>query len=195
VKPFSSPATAFVWPNAPSTGTLRQRGLHRAALAGQPRAYVGRRPVLVGATVTQVAGLVVLSEANGLRELIVGRILQGLATGAAAGAVGAGMLDIDQAKGTLANATTPSIGSAIGGAITGTGSRRSGERAMVTALDRRPARLGHSRLGHHVGHGWRMVRPRCTHDHGCPADDGYGAGGRDPERCGSDFGSATGAVC
>src|SRR5229473_7897626 len=60
--------------------------------------YVGRRPVLLSAIVIQAAGLVVLSQANGLPELVAGRILQGLATGAAAGAVGAGMLDLDRAR-------------------------------------------------------------------------------------------------
>ena len=66
--------------------------------------YVGRRPVLLFAIVIQAAGLVLLSEANGLPELVIGRILQGVATGAAVGAVGAGMLDLDRARGTLANA-------------------------------------------------------------------------------------------
>jgi len=42
--------------------------------------YVGRRPVLLSAIVIQAAGLVVLSQANGLLELVIGRILQGLAT-------------------------------------------------------------------------------------------------------------------
>ena len=72
--------------------------------------YVGRRPVLLSAIAIQAAGLVVLSQANGLLELVIGRILQGLATGAAAGAVGAGMLDLDRAKGTLANAIAPVTG-------------------------------------------------------------------------------------
>jgi MFS family permease len=53
--------------------------------------YVGRRPVLLFAIVIQAAGLVLLSEANGLPELVIGRILQGVATGAAVGAVGAGI--------------------------------------------------------------------------------------------------------
>ena len=39
--------------------------------------------------------------------LIAARILQGIATGAAIGAVGAGMLDLDAKKGTIANAVAP----------------------------------------------------------------------------------------
>jgi MFS family permease len=81
--------------------------------------YVGRRPVLLFAIVIQAAGLVLLSEANGLPELVIGRILQGVATGAAVGAVGAGMLDLDRARGTLANAITPSTGTATGGLLSG----------------------------------------------------------------------------
>ena len=37
--------------------------------------YVGRRPVLLSAIVIQAAGLVVLSQANALPELVAGRIL------------------------------------------------------------------------------------------------------------------------
>src|SRR6266851_5441502 len=81
--------------------------------------YVGRRPVLLSAIVIQAAGLVVLSQANGLPELVIGRILQGLATGAAAGAVGAGMLDLDRARGTLANAIAPVTGTATGALLSG----------------------------------------------------------------------------
>src|ERR1700716_1958242 len=66
--------------------------------------YVGRRPVLLFAIVIQAPGLGLLSEANELREVVVGRILQGVVSGAAVGAVGAGMLDLDRARGTLANA-------------------------------------------------------------------------------------------
>ena len=81
--------------------------------------YVGRRPVLLSAIVIQAAGLVVLSQANGVLELVIGRILQGLATGAAAGAVGAGMLDLDRARGTLANAIAPVTGTATGALLSG----------------------------------------------------------------------------
>src|SRR5207249_1908678 len=43
----------------------------------------------------------------------------GLATGAAAGAVGAGMLDLDRARGTLANAIAPVTGTATGALLSG----------------------------------------------------------------------------
>jgi hypothetical protein len=48
----------------------------------------------------------------------VGRIdqpaVQGLATGGAIGAIGAGMLDVDQTRGAVANATAPGLGAASG---------------------------------------------------------------------------------
>ena len=51
--------------------------------------------------------------------LILARIVQGLSTGAAAGAVGAGMLDLDRAKGTIANAVGPMLGTATGALASG----------------------------------------------------------------------------
>jgi hypothetical protein len=54
--------------------------------------------VLLAASLIEAAGVVLLAEANGLPELVAGRILRGLATGAAAGAGGAGMLDLDRAR-------------------------------------------------------------------------------------------------
>ena len=52
-------------------------------------------------------------------QLLVGRILQGLATGAAAGAIGAGMLDLHRARGTVANAVGPLLGTGSGALAAG----------------------------------------------------------------------------
>src|SRR5262249_15096757 len=46
--------------------------------------------------------------------LILARVVQGLATGAAASAVGAGLIDLDRVKGTVANAVGPLVGTASG---------------------------------------------------------------------------------
>jgi predicted MFS family arabinose efflux permease len=81
--------------------------------------YVGRRPVLLAATLTQAATMVLFANAHGLTALLAARVVQGIATGAAAGAVGAGMLDIDRQKGTLANAVAPMLGTATGGLLAG----------------------------------------------------------------------------
>lgn len=76
--------------------------------------YIGRKPVLLAATLVQAATMILFSNANGVAVLIVARILQGLATGAAVGAIGAGMLDLDRERGTVANAVAPLTGTALG---------------------------------------------------------------------------------
>src|SRR5262245_56270655 len=76
--------------------------------------YVGRRPVLLAALAVQVASLVVFTTAGGVGELFAARVIQGLATGAALGAIGAGMLDVDRERGALANALSPGLGTGAG---------------------------------------------------------------------------------
>jgi predicted MFS family arabinose efflux permease len=76
--------------------------------------YIGRRPVLIAALIVQALVMIVFATAGGVSELMVARIIQGLSTGAALGAVGAAMLDIDRAKGTLANSIAPMTGTATG---------------------------------------------------------------------------------
>jgi hypothetical protein len=88
-------------------------------VAGSLSDYVGRRPVLLAATLAQAAVMVVFATASGVGGLLVARVLQGLTTGAAAGAAGAGMLDIDRPKGTVANAVAPMLGTAAGSLLSG----------------------------------------------------------------------------
>jgi len=76
--------------------------------------HVGRRPVLLAALAGQSAAMVVFATAAGVPELMAARVIQGLATGAAAGAVGAGLLDLHRTRGTLANAVAPITGTATG---------------------------------------------------------------------------------
>lgn len=76
--------------------------------------HVGRRPVLLAALAGQAAAMVVFATASGVPELMAARVIQGLATGAAAGAVGAGLLDLHRTRGTLANAVAPITGTATG---------------------------------------------------------------------------------
>jgi MFS family permease len=80
---------------------------------------IGRRPVLIVATLLQALTMLIFATANGVPALIVARIVQGLSTGAAVAALGAGMLDIDRARGTIANAVGPMLGTAIGGMASG----------------------------------------------------------------------------
>jgi len=81
--------------------------------------HVGRRPVLITAIAAQAAAMLLFSTAAGVDELLVARIVQGLSTGAALGAVGAAMMDINRARGTMANAFAPGLGTATGSLISG----------------------------------------------------------------------------
>ena len=81
--------------------------------------YVGRKPVLIATTLSQALTMWLFANANGVPALILARIVQGLATGAAVGAIGAGMLDIDRERGTFANAVSPLMGTALGGITAG----------------------------------------------------------------------------
>jgi predicted MFS family arabinose efflux permease len=76
--------------------------------------YVGRRPVLLAALAVQVISMVVFATADGVGGLLIARVIQGLSTGAALGAIGAAMLDIDTKRGALANAMSPGLGSGSG---------------------------------------------------------------------------------
>jgi predicted MFS family arabinose efflux permease len=76
--------------------------------------HVGRRPVLLAALTVQAASLVVFATAGGVPELLIARVVQGLATGAALGAIGAGLLDVDRERGTFANSVAPGMGTGSG---------------------------------------------------------------------------------
>jgi len=81
--------------------------------------HLGRRPVLIAATVAQTASMVIFATASGLGGLLLARSIQGLATGAAVGAVGAGMIDLNKERGATANAIAPTFGTAAGGVLSG----------------------------------------------------------------------------
>jgi MFS family permease len=81
--------------------------------------YVGRRPVLIAAALIQAGTMVIFATASGLGALLVARVVQGLSTGAAISAIGAGLLDIDRPRGTVANSVAPMAGTATGGILSG----------------------------------------------------------------------------
>ena len=76
--------------------------------------HVGRRPVLLTAIAVHAGSLVIFATATGVPALLGARVVQGLSTGAALGAIGAAMLDMDRELGTFANAVAPGMGSASG---------------------------------------------------------------------------------
>ncbi|MER5600364.1 MFS transporter [Streptomyces sp. NPDC002265] len=80
---------------------------------------VGRRPVLLTALIAQAAAMAVFITADDVGALLTGRVLQGLSTGAAVGALGAGMLDIDARKGGFLNSFAPTLGTASGALASG----------------------------------------------------------------------------
>jgi MFS family permease len=107
------------WGFTPITVTIVFGAYALAVLAalltfGSLSDHVGRRPVLLVALAMQVLAMAIFATADGVAELTAARIVQGLSTGAAVGALGAGLLDIDRAKGTIANAVAPMTGTAVG---------------------------------------------------------------------------------
>jgi MFS family permease len=76
--------------------------------------HVGRRPVLLTAIAVQATSLVIFATATGVPGLLAARVVQGLSTGAALGAIGAAMLDFDRELGTFANSVSPGMGTASG---------------------------------------------------------------------------------
>jgi predicted MFS family arabinose efflux permease len=87
--------------------------------------HVGRRPVLIGALGAQAIVMLLFAFAGGVDVLLVARVLQGLATGAAIGAIGAGLVDLHPGRGAVANAA---------GAMSGTASGALGSALLVQFL-------------------------------------------------------------
>jgi MFS family permease len=76
--------------------------------------YVGRRPVVLGAMAVEALALLLFLTAHDITGLIVARIVQGIATGAATTVLGAALLDVDRVKGSVVNSIAPMVGMAIG---------------------------------------------------------------------------------
>jgi predicted MFS family arabinose efflux permease len=100
-------------------------GIYAAAVllallfAGRLSDHLGRRPVLLVATVVQAFAMLLFATATSVTGLLVARVVQGLTTGVALGAVGAAMIDLDKSRGTIANAVAPPFGTALGGILAG----------------------------------------------------------------------------
>ncbi|MCW2849481.1 MAG: major facilitator superfamily permease [Marmoricola sp.] len=81
--------------------------------------HVGRKPVLLAGLLGQVVSMVVFATAAGVPELLAARVIQGVATGAALGAIGAALLDLDKVRGSVANSVAPGAGTASGALLSG----------------------------------------------------------------------------
>ena len=88
-------------------------------VAGRLSDHLGRRPVLIAASVAQVVVMLMFATAASVTGLLVARVVQGITTGAAIGAVGAAMIDLDKYRGPIANAVVPPLGTALGCLIGG----------------------------------------------------------------------------
>jgi predicted MFS family arabinose efflux permease len=86
-------------------------------VAGSLSDHIGRRPVLIGALGTQAMVMLLFAFADGIDVLLLARVLQGLATGAAVGAIGAGLVDLHPGRGAVANATGAMSGTASGALV------------------------------------------------------------------------------
>jgi MFS family permease len=83
--------------------------------------FVGRRPVVAAALVAEALSMLLFIGANGTASLFLARAVQGFATGAAAGALSAGLADLSP-RPTLAsaiNTAAPSLGLAVGALLSG----------------------------------------------------------------------------
>src|SRR5712672_1396185 len=110
---FSPLAVTFVF------GIYALAVLGGRRIIGQLSDYVGRRPVLIVATAVQAGTMFLFAFADGLSTLIAARVIQGLSTGAALSAVGAGMMDVDKVRGAVANSVAPATGTALGAVLAG----------------------------------------------------------------------------
>jgi predicted MFS family arabinose efflux permease len=85
--------------------------------------HVGRRPVLAASLVLDAVAMVIFLTADGVGDLLLARVLQGIATGAASGAIGAGLVDLvppDRPRlAALVNSSAPTAGLAVGGLLAG----------------------------------------------------------------------------
>jgi MFS family permease len=85
--------------------------------------YLGRRPVLAGALVIEAAAMTVFLDAHSVAALYAARLVQGFATGAAIGVLGAYLLDLQPATGSrlgsLVNSAAATGGLGIGAILSG----------------------------------------------------------------------------
>ena len=77
-------------------------------MTGRMSDGLGRRPVLTAGLLVQAAGMAVFIAAHGVAALYVARVLQGVGTGVATGAISAWLLDLEPLD-------RPGLGSVVGG--------------------------------------------------------------------------------
>jgi MFS family permease len=91
------------WHASPLIGTIAFAAYAVAVIVGllwlkELPALLGRRAVLLGAIAGQILALVLFAVAGSFALIVVGRVLQGLASGAALGTLSAAMVESDAAR-------------------------------------------------------------------------------------------------
>ena len=74
---------------------------------------------MIAALAGQAVAVVLFATADSFTPLLIGRVIQGLATGAALGALGAAMIETHRIHGTVANAAAPGAGTGLGAIAAG----------------------------------------------------------------------------
>lgn len=77
--------------------------------------YRGRREVVLGAIALEIGAVMLFWSADSVGWLLAARILQGIATGIATSALGAGLVDLHRERGALVNSVAPMVGLGVGG--------------------------------------------------------------------------------
>lgn len=83
-------------------------------IVGSISDHLGRRPVIFASLLLLMVAMALFLMADGLGMLIAARIIQGLATGAAASSIGAALVDLDPVRGSIVNSLAPLAGMGIG---------------------------------------------------------------------------------
>ncbi|RYZ03702.1 MAG: MFS transporter [Myxococcales bacterium] len=112
------------WHFSPITTTVAFGIYALAVLAslltlGRLSDHIGRRPVLLVAVSLQALVMFWFGHVASASELVLVRVVQGLSTGGALSAIGAGLVDLHRQRGTVANAVAPMLGTATGGIASG----------------------------------------------------------------------------
>ena len=93
-------------------------------VAGSLSDHIGRRPVILGALVLEAVAMAMFALAEGISGVIAARVVQGLATGIASGAMSAAVIEAAPASqkrlGALISSVSPLAGLALGALLTGT---------------------------------------------------------------------------
>lgn len=75
----------------------------------------GRREVVIASLVLEIGAVLLFWRSDSVAWLLAARVLQGIATGIAASALGAGLVDLHRDRGAFINSVAPMVGLGVGG--------------------------------------------------------------------------------